>query len=97
MPVSDAPADDAVRQTYNFAPGTHGLVYRADGPDYTGDKSDGDEKHADEEQSSKTDKSDRVPEVPAEGHHDTKYKLQAMRWGESCVPSMQQRPSELLC
>lgn len=37
MPVSDAPADegnDAPRQTYNFAPGYYGAVYRADTPDH---------------------------------------------------------------
>lgn len=36
MPVYDAPADDgpdAPRQSYNFAPGYHGIVYRADVPD----------------------------------------------------------------
>lgn len=32
MAVDDAPEDDSVRQTYNFAPGYHGLVYRADAP-----------------------------------------------------------------
>ena len=33
MPVDDAPDDhdDSVRQSYNFAPGYRGLVYRADG------------------------------------------------------------------
>ena len=32
MPVDEAPEDDSnVRQSYNFAPGYHGLVYRADG------------------------------------------------------------------
>ncbi|KAF1957190.1 DUF159-domain-containing protein [Byssothecium circinans] len=30
MPVADAPEDDHIRHTYNFAPGYHGLVYRAD-------------------------------------------------------------------
>ncbi|KAF2110721.1 hypothetical protein BDV96DRAFT_500639 [Lophiotrema nucula] len=48
MPVDEAPDDDAVRQSYNFAPGYHGLVYRA---------------------------------APVEGDVDTKYKLQAMKWG----------------
>ncbi|KAG9977437.1 hypothetical protein KCU98_g10062, partial [Aureobasidium melanogenum] len=35
MPVDEAPDDDDndTRQTYNFAPGNHGLVYRADVPD----------------------------------------------------------------
>lgn len=37
MPVDDAPADEgdgAPRQSYNFAPGYHGIVYRADVPDW---------------------------------------------------------------
>lgn len=37
MPVYDAPADEgdgAPRQSYNFAPGYHGIVYRADMPDW---------------------------------------------------------------
>ena len=37
MPVDDAPADEgdgAPRQSYNFAPGYHGVVYRADVPDH---------------------------------------------------------------
>jgi putative SOS response-associated peptidase YedK len=36
MPVYDAPEDEgprAPRQSYNFAPGYHGIVYRADVPD----------------------------------------------------------------
>ncbi|KAH8700076.1 hypothetical protein GQ44DRAFT_744153 [Phaeosphaeriaceae sp. PMI808] len=32
MPVQESPNDDQVRQSYNFAPGYHGLVYRADSP-----------------------------------------------------------------
>ncbi|KAK8042193.1 hypothetical protein PG993_006716 [Apiospora rasikravindrae] len=37
MPVDDAPEDEgdnAPRQSYNFAPGYHGIVYRADTPDW---------------------------------------------------------------
>ncbi|KAJ9156480.1 YoqW [Pleurostoma richardsiae] len=37
LPVWEAPADegdDAPRQSYNFAPGYHGIVYRADVPDW---------------------------------------------------------------
>jgi hypothetical protein len=40
MPVADAPDDDNVRQSYNFAPGYHGLVYRADGPEHGGQHGD---------------------------------------------------------
>jgi hypothetical protein len=76
MPVDDAPADDDVRQSYNFAPGYHGLVYRAHGPDpgptVSSDQRDGEQgKHED------------TASVPAAGHVDsTKYRLQAMKWGE---------------
>jgi hypothetical protein len=66
MPADEAPDDDAVRTSYNFAPGYNGLVYRADVPDYgLPDKDVQDE--ADAEQSP-------APE-------DTHYKLQAMKWG----------------
>jgi putative SOS response-associated peptidase YedK len=37
MPVDEAPEDEgphAPRQSYNFAPGYHGIVYRADVPDW---------------------------------------------------------------
>jgi len=37
LPVDDAPEDEgpgAPRQSYNFAPGYHGIVYRADVPDW---------------------------------------------------------------
>lgn len=38
MPVAEAPDDDGnVRQSYNFAPGYHGLVYRADSSEDTRD------------------------------------------------------------
>ncbi|KAL8713781.1 MAG: hypothetical protein Q9220_002308 [cf. Caloplaca sp. 1 TL-2023] len=78
MPVEDAPEDEDVRQTYNFAPGSHGLVYRADVPDWgTGaGRSTGGEESANEETEGAE---SRVaePEDPAE----TKYKLQAMKWG----------------
>ncbi|CBX94045.1 similar to DUF159 domain protein [Plenodomus lingam JN3] len=39
MPVDEVPDDNDVRQSYNFAPGYHGLVYRADGPDSGGGSS----------------------------------------------------------
>lgn len=67
MPVEDAPGDDEVRQSYNFAPGYHGLVYRADGPEHGGQH---------------TDKEEEKEQVKSEGAtSDTKYKLQSMQWG----------------
>jgi hypothetical protein len=82
MPVEDAPEDDSVRQSYNFAPGYHGLVYRADGPDRGGSaagiKEEEDQDHED---------TNAMKDVDAEAHKgtesstDIKYKLQAMKWG----------------
>ena len=69
MPVDDAPDDDSVRQSYNFAPGYHGLVYRAD-------QSSSDQKHPQE---------DLTRDTSEKGDADAKcttYKLQAMKWGE---------------
>jgi hypothetical protein len=47
MPVAEAPNDDDVRQSYNFAPGYHGLVYRADAE--SGGRDDENEPDADED------------------------------------------------
>lgn len=91
MPVDEAPDDDnGVRQSYNFAPGYHGLVYRADGPEY-GHRDAGDKvekvhrKHDDqvkkEEPIEAGEEGENVA-VSTEGHNDTKYKLQSMKWGK---------------
>lgn len=66
MPVEEAPDDDDVRQSYNFAPGYHGLVYRAEGIDH------GAHKEKDGE-SGEVSKEERATDI--------KYKLQAMQWG----------------
>jgi putative SOS response-associated peptidase YedK len=73
MPADEAPDDDAIRTSYNFAPGYNGLVYRADVPDWgLPQKEDDDTADADDPPSK-------------EGAHDTHYKLQAMKWGASLV------------
>ncbi|KAH6633312.1 hypothetical protein C7974DRAFT_462885 [Boeremia exigua] len=66
MPVEEAPNDDDVRQSYNFAPGYHGLVYRAE----VGDRS------VQQDQNNE----DAMP-PKEECAKDTKYKLQSMQWG----------------
>ncbi|KAI1808082.1 DUF159-domain-containing protein [Daldinia bambusicola] len=83
MPVDDAPDDEgdgAPRQSYNFAPGYHGVVYRADVPDWgAGPRRQHDANTSDE----------AVEKGPAEGGdgNDTSnakpvsYKLQSMKWG----------------
>jgi putative SOS response-associated peptidase YedK len=68
MPVYEAPDDDGEggpRQSYNFAPGYHGIVYRADTPDWgSGPRHhDGGEPELEEEQ------------------QEIRYKLQSMKWG----------------
>ncbi|KAG9184971.1 hypothetical protein G6011_11801 [Alternaria panax] len=68
MPVQEAPDDDSnVRQSYNFAPGYHGLVYRADSPETGGqhDSKSGNEASSKQEGATA----------------NTKYKLQSMQWG----------------
>jgi SOS response associated peptidase (SRAP) len=78
MPIYEAPDDDgdrAPRQSYNFAPGYHGIVYRADTPDWgagrqhkKGEGETGDEPAAENEGET------------AEPQ-EVRYKLQSMRWG----------------
>ncbi|KAL8912776.1 MAG: hypothetical protein Q9172_007441 [Xanthocarpia lactea] len=77
MPVEDAPEDDEVRQTYNFAPGNHGLVYRADVPDRgAGGGSHGRREGAGESNQNQEEERDDVEPLK-----ETRYKLQAMKWG----------------
>ena len=77
MPVAEAPDDADVRETYNFAPGHHGLVYRADVPDHGSDSRphDNDQLTTDEE------KHTDVPSTQLGDLKETRYKLQAMKWG----------------
>ncbi|KAL6712748.1 hypothetical protein ACLMJK_009686 [Lecanora helva] len=80
MPVAEWPEDDDVRQTYNFAPGNHGLVYRADVPDY----GSGGRPHDNGQTEGANDGENNGSEGAAtqlEDHKETKYKLQAMKWG----------------
>ena len=74
MPVADAPEDDDVRQTYNFAPGNQGLVYRAIVPDHGAGR-----RH----QTGEGDEEDVEDGCPPSVEIQTgpKYKLQAMKWG----------------
>ena len=77
MPVADAPDDDDVRETYNFAPGNHGLVYRADVPDNgTGGGHHDSEQHSEDAAQGKQSASTQL-----EDPKETRYKLQSMKWG----------------
>lgn len=89
MPAEDAPGDEDIRQTYNFAPGYHGLIYRANTSDRgAGGEVDHDipsngDGHGDDSSASRT-----ASDTPSSQHtvdgratKETKYKLQAARWG----------------
>lgn len=78
MPVDDAPEDDELRETYNFAPGYHGLVYRADTPDY-GHHGGGEQDRVEDGPNE-----DDKPNV-SQDSKEVKYKLQAMKWGAASI------------
>ncbi|SPQ26550.1 08ac6155-126b-49e7-8589-41f2f87f9e9d [Thermothielavioides terrestris] len=107
MPVDDAPADEgdgAPRQSYNFAPGYHGIVYRADVPDYgAGRPSSHHHQHAahgaaepdiaepelEPEQQREDAQAQPPSSTPAQPAQHHRYKLQSMKWG--LVPSWTRR------
>ncbi|KAI9849843.1 MAG: hypothetical protein M1837_000057 [Sclerophora amabilis] len=89
MPVEEAPEDESTRQSYNVAPGYYELVYRADVPDWgaggrqqrkAGNEDDKDDTvEAEAEPGAEFEKRETVTEEDAV--KETKYKLQAMKWG----------------
>ncbi|KAL2821185.1 DUF159 domain protein [Aspergillus granulosus] len=81
MAVDDAPDDSEVRETYNFAPGSIGAVYRAD---YA-------EPHQQNQEQEATDQETESPELKnvIDGGATLHYKLQGMKWG--LVPSWTKR------
>lgn len=74
MSIDDAPADEgdgAPRNSYNFAPGYHGIVYRADTPDWgSGPRP-----------SQQATNAMNPPVSSATNSETVKYKLQSMKWG----------------
>lgn len=80
LPVFDAPeddADDAPRQSYNFAPGYHGIVYRANVPD-TGA---GTQRHSTNDEAADGEGNDNENEKATTTDDEPQYKLQSMKWG----------------
>lgn len=83
MPVADMPDEEgsgAPRQSYNFAPGYHGIVYRADTPDWGAGprRNTSDE---DDQPSHKDQETLRGSDTAATTAHNVSYKLQSMKWG----------------
>ncbi|KAK4133976.1 DUF159-domain-containing protein [Trichocladium antarcticum] len=95
MPVDDAPPDDgpgAPRQTHNFAPGNHGIIYRADvvparaarpTPAAHANMPD-DEPEPEPEPEPKPNKEQHAADDGHDGQ-PPRYRLQSMQWG--LVPS----------
>ncbi|TKX19124.1 hypothetical protein C1H76_8658 [Elsinoe australis] len=79
MPADECPDDDdsTIRQSYNFAPGYHGLVYRADVPD------SGARKHKEDGETSNDKGAEDTKDKTTDGlaTKETRYKLQGMKWG----------------
>jgi len=85
MPVFDAPEDEgdnAPRQSYNFAPGYSGIVYRADVPDYGAGHQHSNS--TEEEPSSSAQETPTPSSSTQQGDKEVRYKLQAMKW--SLIP-----------
>ncbi|EXJ76217.1 uncharacterized protein A1O5_00725 [Cladophialophora psammophila CBS 110553] len=87
MPVDDAPDDDEARETYNFPPGSFGLVYRADVPDQgvrdTGEAETSDTPQDDgqaQEQEQEQEPQESTAPTPSQPKHYN-YQLKVMKWG----------------
>ncbi len=84
MPSQEAPEDDDLRPTYNFAPGYYGLVYRADVPDYGAGRHHQSDKEGGEDDNPEagTNDPDAVQATQESGEaKEPQYKLQSMKWG----------------
>lgn len=90
MPVDDAPDDEDVRETYNFAPGSSGIVYRADtGPSGAGghrrqrETNDGEQQAEDKADDHEIlqNTENETDDISEDQVTQPKYKLQAMKWG----------------
>lgn len=85
MPVDEVPEDEDVRQSYNFCPGYHGIVYRADTPD-SGEAT----KDAGDQDTLPTGDVNPHEEAGEQIKHEskeqnTRYKMQAMKWGNASL------------
>jgi putative SOS response-associated peptidase YedK len=82
MQVDDAPDDEEVRETYNFAPGSFGAVYRADIPDHK-TRSEPDTEALQEQDGNvpEQEKHDDKKDDYTSSVEHPKYKLQSMKWG----------------
>lgn len=78
MPVDEAPEDSEVRETFNFAPGNYGVVYRTNTSDHgyiDAGVQDAEIAHEPSEEQMEEAHQDHVQEKKL------KHKLQSMKWG----------------
>ncbi|KAI2730347.1 hypothetical protein CBS147332_2199 [Penicillium roqueforti] len=78
MQVDEAPDDDSVRETYNFAPGNFGAVYRAE---ITDKKSQQDVDSAHQNHDLEKGKDGASSDAKSVDNTIIKHKLQSMKWG----------------
>jgi hypothetical protein len=92
MPVYDAPEDEddhGPRQSFNFAPGYNGIVYRADTPDWgAGPRT---HKNGDSEA-----EQEEIEPVEKTESQEIRYKLQTMKWGKPFPDSSISIPDSLV-
>ncbi|QMW24986.1 DUF159 domain protein [Aspergillus flavus] len=89
LQVDEAPSDDEVRETYNFAPGNFGAVYRAD--IYPSEHGEGQYENDDSglHNTSRTQNRDGGKDEQTQSSSQLHYKIQSMKWG--LVPSWTKR------
>ncbi|KAF1809648.1 DUF159-domain-containing protein [Eremomyces bilateralis CBS 781.70] len=87
MSIDGMPEDDEVRQSYNFPPGSFGIVLRADVPDRGAGKTDddGEKDGSGGDATDETPKTDDGGKATSQSNEDTqketRYRIQAMKWG----------------
>ncbi|KAL5359501.1 hypothetical protein BJX96DRAFT_174405 [Aspergillus floccosus] len=82
MQVDEAPDDDEVRETYNFAPGYNGVVYRAALPLHRSHAAEQDEHEHEHAGKPSQEHAQKGPtETQGDGQATPIYKIQSMRWG----------------
>lgn len=82
MPSQDAPDDGSIRESYNFAPGYFGLVYRADTSDRGAGQEEAQQQKEDGSAADIGQKSGVDAHTRADDEKDKPaYRLQAMKWG----------------
>src|ERR1700742_4067428 len=80
MPVDEATDDDEARETYNFPPGSFGLVYRADVPDHgVRDNEEGPSGSAPQDEQGDQQEDSTAPPSSQPKHYN--YQIKVMKWG----------------